>query len=94
MPPGGKPRLSKTSSGKDGGIGLKTGLGLAKFAGSMYLKMYMGGYASQLSALGAARMMNLGGMGNPALMQMQSGLGATRDSAVPESIAPPVRRCS
>ncbi len=43
----------------------------------MYLRMYMGGYASQLSALGAARMMNLGGM-NPALMQMQSGLGATQ----------------
>ncbi len=77
VPPGGKPRLSKTSSGKDGGIGLKTGLGLAKFAGSMYLRMYMGGYASQLSALGAARMMNLGGM-NPALMQMQTGLGATQ----------------
>jgi hypothetical protein len=75
--PGGKPRLSKTTNGKDGGIGVKTGLGLAKFAGSMYLRMYMGGYASQLSALGAARMMNLGGM-NPALMQMQTGLGATR----------------
>jgi len=77
VPPGGKPRMSKTSSGKDGGIGLKTGLGLAKFAGSMYLRMYMGGYASQLSALGEARMMNLGGM-NPALMQMQTGLGAAR----------------
>ena len=77
VPPGGKPRMSKTSSGKDGGIGLKTGLGLAKFAGSMYLRMYMGGYSSQLSALGAARMMNLGGM-NPALMQMQTGLGAAR----------------
>jgi hypothetical protein len=77
LPPGGKPRLSKTSSGKDGGVGLRTGFGLAKFAGSMYLRMYMGGYASQLSALGAARMMNLGGM-NPALMQMQSSFGAGR----------------
>ncbi len=27
VPPGGKPRLSKTRSGKDGGVGLKTGLG-------------------------------------------------------------------
>ena len=79
VPPGGKPRLSKTTSGKDGGIGLKTTIGLAKFAGSMYLKMYMGGMlGSQLSALSAAKMMNLGGMGNPGLMQLQSGLGATK----------------
>lgn len=79
VPPGGKPRLSKTSSGKDGGIGLRTGLGLAKFAGSMYLRFYMSGMlGSQLSALGAAQLMNLGGMGNPALMQMQSSLGAAR----------------
>lgn len=79
VPPGGKPRLSKTSSGKDGGIGLRTGLGIAKFAGSMYLKFYMGGMlGSQLSALGAAQMMNLGGMGNPALMQLQSSFGAAR----------------
>ena len=50
VPPGGKPRLTKTTSGKDGGVGFKTGLGLAKFAGSLYLKMYMGGmYGSQLS---------------------------------------------
>jgi len=79
VPPGGKPRLSKTSSGKDGGIGLRTGLGIARFAGSMYLRFYMGGMlGSQLSALGAAQMMNLGGMGNPALMQLQSSLGAAR----------------
>jgi hypothetical protein len=43
LPPGGKPRLSKNTSGKDGGVGFKTGLGVAKFAGSIYLKMYMGG---------------------------------------------------
>ena len=79
VPPGGKPRLSKTSNGKDGGIGLKTGIGLAKFAGSMYLRFYMGGMlGSQLSALGAAQLMNLGGMGNPALMQLQNSFGATR----------------
>lgn len=39
LPPGGKPRLTKTTSGKDGGVGFKTGLGLAKLAGSLYLKM-------------------------------------------------------
>ncbi|HEX8028332.1 MAG TPA: hypothetical protein VF491_07725 [Vicinamibacterales bacterium] len=77
--PGTKPRLSKTNSGKDGGVGLKTTLGLAKLAGTLYLRMYMGGmYGSQLSAFSTMNMMNLGGMGNPSLMQMQSGMGAGR----------------
>ena len=76
VPPGGKARLTKSTSGKDGGVGFKTGLGLAKFAGSLYLKMYMGGmYGNPLTALNTMKMMNLGAMGNPALMQMQAGLG-------------------
>ena len=79
VPPGGKPRLSTRTSGKDGGIGLKTGLGVAKFAGSMYLSMYMGGmYGSPMGAMNTMRLMNMGGMGmlgNPALMGMQGGMG-------------------
>ena len=66
---GGKPRYTTNTSGKDGGMGLKTGIGLARFAGSMYLR-----YASPLGALNSMGMMNMGGMGmlgNPALMQMQ-----------------------
>jgi hypothetical protein len=79
MPLGGKPRLSKTSSGKDGGVNLKTSLKLAKLAGTLYLKMYMGGMmGGQMSALSTVRMMNLGGLGNPALMQLQSSLGPTQ----------------
>jgi hypothetical protein len=82
VPPGGKPRLSTKTSGKDGGLGLRTGLGVAKFAGSMYLSMYMGGmYGSPMGAMNTMRMMNMGGMGmlgNPALMGMQSGMGAMR----------------
>ena len=78
VPPGGKARLATTTSGKDGGAGFKTGLGVAKFAGSMYLRsFYMGGmYGSPMGALNTMRMMNMGGMGmlgNPALMQMQGG---------------------
>lgn len=68
---GGKPRYSTNTSGKDGGLGLRTGLGLARFAGSMYLR-----YASPMGALNSMRMMNMGGMGmlaNPLLMQMQGG---------------------
>jgi hypothetical protein len=78
LPPGGKPRLTKSSSGKDGGIGLKTGLGLARFAGTLYLRMYLGGGYSSIGAMSNMQMMRLGGMGNPALYQLQSGLGATR----------------
>ena len=67
--------------GKDGGIGLKTGLGLAKFAGTMYFSLMTGGmYGSPMGGFSAMRMMNMGGagmLGNPALMQMQSGMGAT-----------------
>jgi len=78
VPPGGKPRLTKSSSGKDGGIGLKTGLGLARFAGTLYLRMYLGGGYSSIGAMSNMQMMKLGGMGNPALYELQSGLGATR----------------
>jgi hypothetical protein len=86
VPPGGKPRLTTNASGKDGGVGLKTGLGLAKVAGTMYLKMMSGGmYGSPLSALNAAHMMNMGGMGmlgDPSLMygmgRMNTGIGLDR----------------
>jgi hypothetical protein len=41
--PDGKQRLSTTAKGKDGnGFSLKTGLGIAKFAGGMYLSMMAG----------------------------------------------------
>jgi hypothetical protein len=67
---GGKPRLSTTTEGNDGGIGFKTGLRLARVAAMLYLR-----YASPLAALNTMQMMNMGGMGgfvsNPMLMQMQ-----------------------
>ncbi len=68
---GGKPRLTATTEGNDGGIGFKTGLRLARAAAMLYLR-----YASPLAAMNTMQMMNMGGMGgfltNPALMQMQS----------------------
>jgi hypothetical protein len=67
---GGKPRLTTTTEGNDGGIGFKTGLRLARAAAMLYLR-----YASPIAALNTMQMMNMGGMGgfltNPALMQMQ-----------------------
>lgn len=76
---GGKPRLAKNASGKDGGVGLKTGLKLAKFAGSVYLKFYMGGMMTgQMSAFSQMQMMNIGGMGNVGSMMPMAG-GRTVD---------------
>jgi hypothetical protein len=82
--PDGKQRLSTTAKGKDGsGFSLKTGLGLAKFAGGMYLSMMAGPMMmSRLNSMGAA---NMGGMlGNPMLYRTQgagiSGLGKTIDA--------------
>lgn len=77
---GGKPRLVKNASGKDGGVGLKTGLKLAKFAGSIYLKFYMGGMmAGQMSAFSSMQMMNMGGLsGTGSIMPYRGGGTADR----------------
>ena len=76
--PDGKQRLSTTTKGKDGsGFSLKQGLGLAKFAGGMYLSMFAGPQMfARLNGLGAANLGGMGMLGNPMLNQMQSaGLG-------------------
>jgi hypothetical protein len=76
--PDGKSRLSTTVKGKDGGgFDMKTGLGVAKFAGTMYMNMMTG--KMMMNALNQSMTGNLGGMGmlgNPAMMHMQTqGLG-------------------
>jgi hypothetical protein len=75
--PDGKARLSTTVKGKDGGFDMKTGLGVAKFAGTMYMNMMTG--KMMMNALNASMAGNLGGMGmlgNPGLMNVQTrGLG-------------------
>lgn len=78
--PDGKARLSTTKKGKDGdGLDMKTGIGLARLAGSMYVGMLTG--RTMMSALNAMTTGNLSGMGmlgNPALMNAQTrgfGLG-------------------
>jgi hypothetical protein len=81
LQPDGKSRLSTTAKGKDGsGFSLKTGLGIAKFAGGMYLSMMAGPMMmSRLNSMGAANMGGMGMLGNPMLYRMQgaglSGLG-------------------
>lgn len=83
VPPGGKPRLSKNTSGKDGGVGLKTTLKVAKFAGSVYMKFYMGGMlGGQMSAINSLQQMNLGGMGTAgSMMPMYYGGGSVDRTA-------------
>ena len=76
--PDGKARYTTTAKGKDGGgLDLKTGLGVARFAGSMYLNLMTGGM--MMNALNQSMAGNLGGvgmLGNPSLMNMQTqGLG-------------------
>ena len=73
--PDGRQRLSTTTRGKDGsGFTLQTGLGLAKFAGTMYLTMMVGPQMfARLNGLGAAHLGGMGVLGNPKLFQMQAG---------------------
>ena len=75
--PDGKARYTTTAKGKDGGFDMKTGLGVAKFAGTMYMNMMTG--KMMMNALNQSMTGNLGGMGmlgNPAMMNVQAqGLG-------------------
>jgi hypothetical protein len=79
--PDGKQRLSTTAKGKDGsGFSLKSGLGIAKYAGGMYLSMMAGPMMmSRMASMGAYNMGGMGMLGNPMLYRMQgaglSGLG-------------------
>lgn len=77
LQPDGKARYTTTAKGKDGGFDMKTGLGVAKFAGTMYMNMMTG--KMMMNALNQSMTGNLGGMGmlgNPAMLNMQTqGLG-------------------
>jgi hypothetical protein len=66
----GRERLSTTTKGKDGST-LQTGLGLAKFAGGMYLSMFAG--PQMFARLNAANLGGMGMLGNPTLYQVQAG---------------------
>jgi hypothetical protein len=71
----GKQRLSTTTKGKDGnGFTLQTGLGIARFAGTMYLSAFAGPMmGARLSSFGAANLGGMGMLGNPMLYQTQVG---------------------
>ena len=79
--PDGKQRMSATAKGKDGsGFSLASGLSIAKFAGGMYMGMFMGPQMMsrfyRVSAFTGGNLGGLGMLGNPALFQMQSlGMG-------------------
>jgi len=71
--PDGKARLTKTAKGSDGGFDMKAGLGMAKFAGTMYMNVMTG--KLMMNALTASSTGNLGGLGmlgNPAMANIQA----------------------
>jgi hypothetical protein len=79
MQPDGKQKLATTTKGKDGsGFSLQTGLGIARFAGGMYMNMFMGpAMMMKMGGLGGANLGGMGLLGNPAVMRAQmGGLGA------------------
>jgi hypothetical protein len=80
--PDGKQLLSTTTKGKDGsGFSLQTSLGLAKFAGAMYLSMFAG--PQMYSRLYAANLGGMGILGSPLLYQLQaSGLGVGKAGGI------------
>ena len=78
LQPDGKQRFATTLKGKDGSdFNFQTALGLAKFAGGMYLSMFAGPQMyMRLQGLGAANLGGMGMLGSPMLYQIQaSGLG-------------------
>lgn len=73
LQPDGKVRLSSTSKGKDGGgVSLKTTIGLARIAGTLYLSV-MGGkmIMNTMSSLTAGNLSGMGMLGSPGLAEMQ-----------------------
>jgi hypothetical protein len=82
--PDGKQKMSTNAKGKDGGtFDMKTGMGLARMAGGMYLNMMTAGMFSRLGSglgysYGLTGMNGMSMLGNPGLYRMQSrGLGTT-----------------
>jgi hypothetical protein len=71
----GKQKLSTTTKGKDGsGFSLQTGLGLAKFAGTMYVGMFAGPQLMmRMNAMGISHLSGMGLMGDPNLLRYQLG---------------------
>ena len=71
----GKQKLSTTTKGKDGsGFSLQTGLGIAKFAGTMYVGMFAGPQLMmRMNAMGISHLSGMGLMGDPNLLRYQLG---------------------
>jgi hypothetical protein len=85
LQPDGKTRLSNNAKGKDGGFDMKAGIGIAKFAGTMYMNMMTGRLMmNALSASMAGNMQGMGMLGNPSMFNMQAqGLGFPTGGLVP-----------
>jgi len=71
----GKQKLATTTKGKDGGgFNLQSGLGIAKFAGTMYVGMFAGPMMMmRMNAMGISHLSGMGLMGDPNLLRYQLG---------------------
>jgi len=71
----GKPKLATTTKGKDGsGFSLSSGLGIAKFAGTMYVGMFAGPMMMmRMNSMGISHLSGMGLMGDPNLLRYQMG---------------------
>jgi len=71
----GKQKLSTTTKGKDGsGFSLQSGLGIAKFAGTMYVGMFVGPQMMmRMNSMGISHLSGMGLMGHPNLLRYQLG---------------------
>lgn len=71
----GKQKLATMTKGKDGsGFSLQSGLGLAKFAGTMYVGMFVGPQMfMRLNSMGISHLSGMGMLGDPYLLRYQMG---------------------
>jgi len=71
----GKQKLATTTKGKDGsGFSLQSGLGIAKFAGTMYVGMFVGPQMfMRLNSMGISHLSGMGLLGDPNLIRYQMG---------------------
>lgn len=71
----GKQKLSTTTKGKDGGgFNLSSGLGIAKFAGTMYLSAFTGPMMMmRMNSMGLSHLSGMGLIGDPNLLRYQMG---------------------
>lgn len=94
LQPDGRTKHSSNAKGEDGGFDMKAGLGLARFAGAMYMNVMTGRLMmNALTSSTAGDLQGLGMLGNPAMFGTQSqafGFGSGAISPGMPGLVPPI----